>query len=79
MTVLLGWGFRRLLDRFHLLLIPRAGVLLTLIVLFLLAVIMTAGRAGVGFTALVPRGASLEELFLDLTEDEPRPLVQEVA
>ena len=37
------------------------------------------GRAGVGFTALVPRGASLEELFLDLTEDEPRPLVQEVA
>jgi ABC-2 type transport system ATP-binding protein len=37
------------------------------------------GRAGVGFTALVPRTASLEELFLDLTEGEPPPLVQEVA
>jgi ABC-2 type transport system ATP-binding protein len=37
------------------------------------------GRAGVGFTALVPTTASLEELFLDLTEREPPPLVQEVA
>jgi ABC-2 type transport system ATP-binding protein len=39
------------------------------------------GRAGVGFTALVPRTASLEELFLDLTEGEPgpAPLVREVA
>jgi ABC-2 type transport system ATP-binding protein len=37
------------------------------------------GRAGIGFTALVPRTASLEELFLDLTEGEPQPLVQEVA
>ena len=37
------------------------------------------GRAGVGFTALVPRTATLEELFLDLTEGERPPLVQEVA
>jgi ABC-2 type transport system ATP-binding protein len=37
------------------------------------------GRAGVGFTALLPRSASLEDLFLDLTEGEPAPLVQEVA
>jgi ABC-2 type transport system ATP-binding protein len=38
------------------------------------------GRAGVGFTALVPTTASLEELFLDLTEGERSPqLVQEVA
>ena len=36
------------------------------------------GRAGVGFTALVPTTASLEELFLDLTEGDPPPL-QEVA
>ena len=36
------------------------------------------GRAGLGFTALVPRTASLEELFLDLTEGEPQP-VREVA
>jgi ABC-2 type transport system ATP-binding protein len=37
------------------------------------------GRAGVGFTALVPTTASLEELFLDLTEGEQPALVQEVA
>ena len=37
------------------------------------------GRAGIGFTALVPRTASLEELFLGLTEGEPQPLVEEVA
>jgi ABC-2 type transport system ATP-binding protein len=39
------------------------------------------GRAGVGFTALVPRTASLEELFLGLTEDAPtpRPIVEAVA
>jgi ABC-2 type transport system ATP-binding protein len=36
------------------------------------------GRAGLGFTALVPRTASLEELFLDLTEGEPQS-VREVA
>ena len=37
------------------------------------------GRAGVGFTALVPRTASLEELFLDLTEGEQPALVEAVA
>jgi ABC-2 type transport system ATP-binding protein len=37
------------------------------------------GRAGVGFTALVPTTASLEELFLDLTEGDQPALVQEVA
>jgi ABC-2 type transport system ATP-binding protein len=39
------------------------------------------GRAGVGFTALVPETASLEELFLDLTEidDAPVPAVVAVA
>jgi ABC-2 type transport system ATP-binding protein len=37
------------------------------------------GRAGVGFTALVPTTASLEELFLGLTEGEQPPLVREVA
>ena len=33
------------------------------------ALTVALGRAGVGFTALVPRTASLEELFLDLTEE----------
>jgi ABC-2 type transport system ATP-binding protein len=31
------------------------------------------GRAGVGFTALLPQTASLEELFLGLTEGDPVP------
>ena len=31
------------------------------------------GRAGVGFTALLPQTASLEELFLGLTEGDPAP------
>jgi ABC-2 type transport system ATP-binding protein len=35
------------------------------------------GRAGIGFTALVPESASLEALFLDLTEGEEK--VAEVA
>jgi ABC-2 type transport system ATP-binding protein len=37
------------------------------------------GRAGVGFTALVPQTASLEELFLGLTEEAREPVVEAVA
>jgi ABC-2 type transport system ATP-binding protein len=39
------------------------------------------GRAGVGFTALLPQTASLEELFLGLTEGDPapEPVVEAVA
>jgi ABC-2 type transport system ATP-binding protein len=39
------------------------------------------GRAGVGFTALLPQTASLEELFLGLTEGDPapEPMVEAVA
>ncbi|HJZ53852.1 MAG TPA: 7TM domain-containing protein [Gemmataceae bacterium] len=56
-TVLVGWLFRRVLDRFHLLLIPRAAVLLTLVIGFLLAVVVAASRVGVtvtGYVALFP-------------------------
>ena len=35
------------------------------------------GRAGVGFTALLPQTASLEELFLGLTEGDPVPEVRD--
>jgi ABC-2 type transport system ATP-binding protein len=34
------------------------------------AVTIALGRAGVGITALVPHAATLEELFLDMTEEE---------
>lgn len=57
LTVLVGWGLRRALDRFHLLLIPRAGALLTLIVIFLSAVVVAAHRFGItltGYVALFP-------------------------
>ncbi|VTT98039.1 Transglutaminase-like protein OS=Leptospira wolbachii serovar Codice str. CDC GN=LEP1GSC195_2677 PE=4 SV=1: Transglut_core: 7TM_transglut [Gemmataceae bacterium] len=56
-TVLVGWLFRKLLDRYHLLLIPRTAVMLTLIVLFLLLVLGATARAGValtGYLALFP-------------------------
>jgi transglutaminase-like putative cysteine protease len=56
-TVVIGWLFRKVLDRFHLLLIPRAAVLLTLVVGFLLVVIVAAAKSGVhvtGYLALFP-------------------------
>jgi hypothetical protein len=53
LTMLVGWGMRRLLDRFHLLLIPRAAALLTLIVIFLLAGLLIASHYGVKVTNYV--------------------------
>lgn len=56
-TVLVGWLFRKILDRYHLLLIPRTAVMLTLIVLFLLVVLGATARTGValtGYIALFP-------------------------
>jgi hypothetical protein len=56
-TILVGSLFRKLLDRFHLLLIPRAGALMTVVVAFLLVVIVVASRSGVhvtGYLALFP-------------------------
>jgi hypothetical protein len=40
--VLIGWGMRRLLDRYHLLQVPRTAFLLSLVVVVLLAVIVLA-------------------------------------
>ncbi|MCE9562450.1 MAG: hypothetical protein K8U57_10395 [Planctomycetes bacterium] len=56
-TVIVGWLFRKMLDRYHLLLIPRAAVMLTLIVIFLLMMLGVGARAGVqvtGYLALFP-------------------------
>ena len=56
-TVLVGWLFRKVLDYFHLLLIPRAAVLLTLVIAFLLVVIAVTSKAGIhvtGYVALFP-------------------------
>jgi transglutaminase-like putative cysteine protease len=56
-TVLVGWIFRKFLDRYNLLLIPRAAVMLTLIVSFLIVIVVLAARADVhvtGYVALFP-------------------------
>jgi hypothetical protein len=56
-TVIVGWLLRKVLDRFHLLLIPRTAVLLTLIILFLLVVVVVGARYGVqvsGYLSLFP-------------------------
>ena len=41
------------------------------------ALTVALGRAGIGFTALVPETASLEELFLGLTEEHDAPAAAE--
>jgi hypothetical protein len=52
-TVLVGWGMRRLLDRYHLLQVSRVSVLLTLIVGFLVLVIVAANRYDVAATQYI--------------------------
>ncbi len=52
-TVLVGWFFRKAIDRFHLLQVPRTAALLTLIVLFLLAVVVAASHFGILATQVI--------------------------
>lgn len=52
-TVLVGWALRHLIDRYHLLLVPRTSVLLTLIVIFLIFVILVASHYGVATTQYI--------------------------
>ncbi len=46
-TVLVGWGLRRALDHYHLLMVPRLGILLTMIVSFLLLLVVASSWFGV--------------------------------
>src|SRR5438552_3920145 len=52
-TVLVGWAMRHMLDRFHLLMVPRTVALLTLIVSFLLILIVLAGHYGISGTLYI--------------------------
>jgi len=55
--MLFGWGVRRVLDRYHLLMVPRISVLLTCIVILLVVGLMLLGPyAGAthGYVALLP-------------------------
>src|SRR5262249_28264083 len=57
LIVLVGWGMRHLLEGFHLLQVPRTSALLTLIVLLLIAVVVTASHfrvAATHYIALFP-------------------------
>jgi hypothetical protein len=48
--ILVGWGLRRVLDRYHLLQVPRSSFLLSLVVLLLLATIVAANMEDLAFT-----------------------------
>jgi hypothetical protein len=51
--VLIGWSVRRLLDRYHLLQVPRTAFLLTLVVLILVTAVVTANFQEVAATRYV--------------------------
>ncbi len=56
-TVVVGWTFRKVLDRYSLLMVPRTAILLTMVCLFLLGTVILTARAGVqitGYVALFP-------------------------
>ncbi len=53
LIVLLGWGMRHLLERFHLLQVPRTSALLTLIVVLLIVVIVFASHRRVPATRYI--------------------------
>lgn len=53
LTVLAGWGIRHLLERYHLLQVPRVSAMLTLIVLLLLLIIVGASTFGITTTRYV--------------------------
>jgi hypothetical protein len=51
--VLMGWGMRHWLERLHLLQVPRASALLTMIVVLLIFLILAAGNAGIATTQYI--------------------------
>ncbi len=53
LVILVGWGLRHLLDRFHLLQVPRASALLTLIVVLLLGLVLLSSQLGLAATQYV--------------------------
>jgi transglutaminase-like putative cysteine protease len=52
-VVLAGWGLRRLLDRLHLLQVPRVSVLLTLLVLLLVTGVAVGAHLGLPATSYI--------------------------
>lgn len=57
LVMLVGWGIRKILDAYHLLLVPRISILLSCIVLFTTAAIVFFSRSGIfsgSFMVLLP-------------------------
>ncbi len=52
-TVVVGWVFRKTLDRYSLLMVPRTAILLTMVCVFLLSVVNLTAKAGVHITSYV--------------------------
>jgi hypothetical protein len=52
--VLIGWGMRRVLDRFHLLQVPRTAVMLSLVVIVLIAAVVAANFKELEATKYIP-------------------------
>lgn len=52
--VLLGWGMRRLLDRYHLLQVPRTAVMLSLVVIVLIGIVVAANYRELPASRLIP-------------------------
>jgi hypothetical protein len=48
--ILIGWGLRHVLDRYHLLQVPRTSFLLSMVVLLLLGTIIVANQQELAFT-----------------------------
>jgi len=51
--VLIGWGMRRVLDRYHLLQVPRTAFLLTLVVIVLISAVLAANYQDLAATRYV--------------------------
>jgi hypothetical protein len=51
--VLVGWGLRRVLDSYRLLLVPRTATLLTMIVIVLLVTVLTLSQHGIYLTRYI--------------------------
>lgn len=52
--MLLGWGMRRLLDRYHLLQVPRTAVMLTLVVIVLIGLIVVSNYKHLEASKYIP-------------------------
>jgi hypothetical protein len=84
-VILVGYTARRGLDRFHLLLVPRLSVLLTLVVVCFTLFALLGGKLsvqalmGVGLLPIVIISMSIERFFILVEESGAREALRTVA